>query len=120
MNNWLVIGSVQNWETALSQPVPIWGLRPAHKVAFDSLQAGDTVWFYATTPVRGVIGLGLVKDTYVDMNNPIWDDERKQKKVIWPHRFRIQVLKVVESQHWNQRIDITDFRLFWQNGFQQL
>lgn len=51
MNTWLVIGSVQNWETALAQPVPIWGLRPAHNAAFDAMQPGDTVWFYATSPV---------------------------------------------------------------------
>src|SRR5437773_5526307 len=121
MNNWLVIGSAQNWETALSQPVPIWGLKPAHKAAFSSVQPGDTVWFYATAPVSGVIGLGLVKDKYFDKNNLIWEEERKEKKVIWPYRFRIQVLKVVDRQHWkNERIDIRDFNLFWQNGFQQL
>lgn len=121
MNNWLVIGSVQNWETALSQPVPIWGLKPAHSAAFDSLQPGDTVWFYATAPVSGVVGLGLVKDKYFDKNNPIWPDELKEKKVIWPYRFRIQVLKVVDSQRWkHEKVDIRDFRLFWQNGFQQL
>jgi hypothetical protein len=121
MNNWLVIGSVQNWETALSQPVPIWGLKPAHKVAFDSLQPGDTTWFYATAPVSGVIGLGLVKDKYFDKNNPIWPDELKEKKVIWPYRFRIQVLKVIVSQRWtHERVEIRDFGLVWQNGFQQL
>ena len=121
MSNWLVIGSVQNWITALSQPVPIWGLRLGHKAAFDILQNGDTIWFYATSPVKGVIGLGLVKDKYFDKNNLIWDDERKERKVIWPYRFRIQVLKVVDTQHWKgERIDIRDFRLFWQNGFRKL
>lgn len=121
MTNWLVIGSVQNWETALSQPVPIWGLKPGHKVDFDTLQTSDTVWFYATAPVSGVIGLGLIKDKYIDKNNRIWDDERKEKKVIWPYRFRIQVLKVVDSRSWREeRINIGDFRLFWQNGFQAL
>src|ERR687887_122446 len=100
MNNWLVIGSVQNWETALSQPVPIWGLKPVHKTSFDALQPGDTIWFYATSPVAGVIGLGLVKDKYFDKNNLIWHAEKKERNVIWPYRFRFQVLKVVDAQHW--------------------
>src|SRR6476620_7691165 len=109
MNSSLVIGSVQNWETALSQPVPLWGLKATHKTAFQTLQAGDAVWFYATAPVRGVIGLGLIKDKYIDQNNLIWDEERKEKKVIWPYRFRIQVLKMVDWHRWNdERIDIRD------------
>ena len=121
MRNWLVIGSVQNWLTALSQPVPIWGLTPAHKAAFAILEAGDTIWFYATSPVRGVIGLGLVKDKYFDKGNLIWADEQTAKKVIWPHRFRIQVLKVIDVNQWKtDKIDIRDFGLFWQNGFQPL
>jgi len=121
MNTWLVIGSAQNWETALAQPVPIWGLRPAHKSAFDAMQPGDTVWFYATSPVAGVIGLGLVKDKYIDKSNLVWDEERREKKVIWPYRFRIQALKVIDTDHWKtDKVDIRDFRLFWQNGFQQL
>jgi hypothetical protein len=121
MNHWLVIGSVENWLTALSQPVPIWGLRPAHNAAFEALQTGDTVWFYAKSPVTGVTGLGLVKDKYLDKTNLIWPEEHKERRVIWPCRFRIQVLNVVGSQHWKaDKIDIRDFRLFWQNGFQQL
>lgn len=121
MNSWLVIGSVQNWITALSQPIPIWGLKPGHKGAFGALQAGDTIWFYATSPVTGVIGLGLVKDKYFDKGNLIWADEQRERRVIWPHRFRIQVLKVIDVQRWKtNKIDIRDFRLFWQNGFQQL
>ena len=121
MRNWLVIGSVQNWLTALSQPVPIWGLRPGQKTAFGALETGDTIWFYATSPVTGVIGVGFVKDKYFDKGNLIWADEQAERKVIWPHRFRIQVLKVIDARRWEtDKIDIRDFGLFWQNGFQQL
>src|SRR5438093_8320914 len=120
MRNWLVIGSTQNWLTALSQPVPIWGLKPAHNSAFGVLETGDTIWFYATSPVSGVIGVGLVRDKYFDNGNLIWAEEQRERKVIWPHRFRIQVLKVIDGQQWKRdKIDIGDFRLFWQNGFQQ-
>lgn len=27
---WLLIGSQENWTTALSQPIPIWGLRESY------------------------------------------------------------------------------------------
>lgn len=65
--------------------------------------------------------MGMVKDKYFDEGNLIWPDEHEGRKVIWPHRFRIQVLKVIDVDEWKiAKIDIRDFNLFWQNGFQQL
>jgi hypothetical protein len=120
-NNWLIIGRLKNWETALLQPVPLWGLKPVFNLAFTALNVGDIVWFYVTDPVKGVIGLGLVKDKYIDTNNLVWPEEQVKKAVIWPLRFRIQVLKVLNSDQWTAgRIKINDFRLNWQVGFQAL
>jgi hypothetical protein len=121
MNKWLVIGSVENWLTALSQPVPIWGLKPAHRAAFEAMESGDMIWIYAKSPVKGVIGLGQVKDKYFDNRTLIWPEEHGERRVIWPHRFRIQLLKVIDAEAWRtDKIDIRDFNLFWQNGFQPL
>jgi hypothetical protein len=119
--NWLVIGVPQHWETALSHPVPIWGLRPHYQAIFDALNTSDIVWLYATSPVRGVIGLGMIKDKYIDDKNLVWLEELKQKEVIWPLRFRIQVLKVITPDRWKKdNIKIADFNLNWQIGFQPL
>lgn len=119
--NWLVIGSPKNWTTALSQPLPIWGLKLAYKNVFQSLSSGDLVWFYATLPVSGVIGFGIVRDKYIDNANLVWEEELKEKEVIWPLRFRIQVLKVISEEQWRTNsIKISDFNLFWQRGFQSL
>jgi len=121
IKNWLVIGIPRNWETALSQPIPIWGLKPRYQTEFQVLNLGDLLWFYSTSPIAGVIGVGVVKDKYLDYINLIWDEELKQKEVIWPLRFRIQVLKVLPRVRWKtDRIKINDFQLFWQIGFQLL
>jgi len=119
--NWLVIGIPKNWETALSQPVPIWGLKPRYQEEFQSMNIGDLLWFYSTSPVKGVIGVGAVKDKYVDKINLVWREEFEKKEVIWPLRFRIQVLKVLPKELWKaEKIMIRDFNLFWQVGFQLL
>jgi len=119
IQNWLVIGVTKNWETALSQPVPIWGLKPRYKTDFSLLNVGDMIWFYATSPIKGIIGIGRVKDKYIDDTNLVWEDELKQKEVIWPLRFRIHVLKVIARDWWKlDNIKIGDFRLNWQVGFQ--
>ncbi len=119
--NWLLIGVVKNWETALSQPVPLWGLKQQYSYEFQAMQPGDIVWFYATRPVSGVIGIGKVKDKYIDSVNLTWEEEIRQKKVVWPLRFRIQVLKVLPLAQWKTScVNIKDFGLFWQQGFQLL
>jgi len=121
IQNWLVIGIPQNWETALLQPMPIWGLKDVYKSRFQSMKASDLIWFYASKPVGGIIGVGVVKDQYVDNTNLVWPDELKQGKVIWPLRFRIHVLKVLPKESWKtHRIKIDDFDLVWQIGFQLL
>jgi hypothetical protein len=121
VKNWLVIGVAKNWETALSQPVPIWGLKPIYRLEFESLNIGDILWFYATSPIGGVIGLGSVKDKYIDNINLVWPEELATKKVIWPLRFRIHVLKLLPQQLWKtNKIKISDFNLLWQRGFQAL
>lgn len=50
-----------------------------------------------------------------------WNEERASGRVIWPYRFRFRVLKVIDHQQWQaRRIDIREFGLVWQRGFQQL
>lgn len=121
MQNWLVIGIPKNWETATSQPVPIWGLKPRYQAEFQAMNIGDILWFYSTSPVGGVIGVGVVKDKYIDNVNLVWEEELKRKEVIWPLRFRIHVLKILPKARWKtDRIKINDFGLFWQVGFQLL
>jgi hypothetical protein len=120
-NNWLVIGISKNWEKALSQPVPLWGLKQRYKSEFHVLSIGDVAWFYVTSPISGIIGIGIIKDKYIDNMNLVWEEELRKKGVIWPLRFRIQVLKVVSREKWlKANIKINDFNLNWQIGFQLL
>lgn len=117
----MVIGSKENWETALAQPMPIWGLRPSYRPDFSYLSPSDFLWFYVKSPIKGIIGVGSVKDKYVDLENLVWEDEIKRGKTIWPLRFRIHVLKVLPHELWKSEcIKINDFNLFWQKGFQPL
>lgn len=119
--NWLIIGVPKNWETALSQPMPIWGLKSRYQAEFQNMNIGDILWFYSTSPVGGIIGMGALKDKYVDNANLVWEEELKQKEVIWPLRFRIHVLKILPKIRWKtDKVRINDFNLFWQIGFHLL
>jgi len=123
---WLVMGSEANWETAVSQPLPIWGLKDRYLGEFGRLNIGDYLIFYAVSPVRGVIGLGAVKDKYIDRQNLVWEDEKKSNRVIWPLRFRMDVLHLLTKNLWHNKkyelspIIISDLNIMWRIGFQEL
>lgn len=125
MNNephsWLVIGVSSNWDTSLAQPIPLWGLKNVYFESFQLMHSGDIIWIYVTTPIKGVIGVGVVKDKYIDNVSRVWPQEQQKQQVIWPLRFRIQLLKLLPRELWeDKRININDFGLNWQRGFQRL
>ncbi len=119
--NWLVVGVEENWDTAFAQPLPIWGLKNIRRGEFEQLNTGDIIWCYATSPVKGIIGVCLALEKYIDKKNLVWYEELINNKVIWPLRFRIQPLKLLPNQRWiNDKIEINDFGLNLQIGFQLL
>jgi len=89
MNYWLVVGMPQNWEIAFTHG-NIWGLKQTQFHLWKSLKENDKVIFYVTSPVKGVIGHGVVR-TKFPQDEPLWPDEIKQRKVIWPLRFEFDV-----------------------------
>ncbi|MGC9049249.1 MAG: hypothetical protein ACP5IX_03490 [Patescibacteria group bacterium] len=86
----------------------------------------DLCIFYVKSPIKGVVGIGLVKDKYIDRTNKIWKEEIESKKVIWPLRFRLQVLNVLPFEAWGSKesrlspINISELPIIWRIGFQQL
>ena len=69
----------------------------------------------------GSFSCGAAKDKYIDNTSLVWDEEIKNQRVIWPLRFRIQVLKVLPVFKWkDDNIKIKDFELFWQTSLHLL
>ncbi len=119
--SWLVIGIPENWDTSLAHPIPLWGLKPHYSTAFQLLREGDVLWIYVTAPVKGIVGVGYLKDKYIESSNLFWPEECEKRKVIWPFRFRIHLQKCIARNLWeSKKIPIGDFGLNWQIGFQSL
>ena len=117
MNYWLVVGGKKNWEIAFNHG-NIWGLRETQKHLWDSLQEEDELIFYATTPIVGVIGHGIVR-TKMKQTRPLWPDEIKKNEVIWPLRFEFDVKHVIQPDDWEEK-RIENKALFPRAGFQPL
>ena len=114
---WLVVGSVKNWQTAFDHG-NIWGLKVTQRHLWDNLQEDDILLFYATTPVVGVIGYGTVR-TKFRQDKPLWPQELKEGKVIWPLRFEFDVEHCIPPDRWREEKLISK-DLWPRGGFQML
>lgn len=97
---WLAVGRPEHWKIAFEYG-SIWGLKATSRqtVLWGNIQQGDRVLFYATSPVSGVIGYGVVR-TKFRQDKPLWPQEVKEDKVIWPHRFEFDVEYCLPQDKW--------------------
>jgi hypothetical protein len=100
MHFWISTGSVQNWEKAIAEN--IWGVVEGLKSQWEKLERGDILFFYATSPVSGVIGLGRIESKF-KQDKPLWDKEVKENKIIWPYRYDFKVEYVLPRSDWETR-----------------
>ncbi len=98
---WTLVGSRENWITALGS-AGIWGVRPGLEREWKRLMAGDFVLFYCTSPVSGVIGVGSVTAKF-KQDTPLWPDEVASGKVIYPYRFEFKTAFLVPESEWKSR-----------------
>lgn len=117
MNYWLVVGSPKNWHIAFKHG-HIWGLKETQRHLWEGVNESDKLIFYATAPVAGIIGYGIAR-TKFKQDKPLWPDEIKQRKVIWPLRFEFDVEFCLAPDKWASE-KITSRELWPRAGFQLL
>jgi len=116
-NYWLVVGSPHNWRTAFEHK-NIWGLKRTQRHLWENLNEKDALLFYVTSPVSGIIGYGIVR-TKFPQDQPLWPQEIKENRVIWPLRFEFDVERCLPPDKW-QTSKIASRELFPRGGFQEL
>lgn len=95
---WLVVGSPQNWQTAFEHG-NLWGLKGTQQNLWEHLSTGDQVLLYASSPVRGLIGYGTVRNKF-RQDQPLWPEEVKQGKILWPLIFEFDVAYCLPQDRW--------------------
>lgn len=114
---WMAVGSPLNWAEAF-QKGNIWGLTQRQKRRWETLAENDVVLFYATETVAGIIGYGSVQTKFIQ-DQPLWTEEIKQGKVIWPLRFEFNVEHCLPPNRWEvDRITSDTLKLKVAVGFQ--
>ena len=120
-NWWLAVGRPGHWQIAFEHG-NIWGLKATTRqiALWERLSQGDHVLFYATSPVSGVIGCGVVR-TKFRQDRPLWPQEVKEDKVIWPYRFEFDVEYCLPQDRWKTHKIVSDnVRAIVRGGFQAI
>ncbi len=117
MNYWLAVGKPKNWGTAFNYG-DIWGLKETQRHLWEGLKEKDKVIFYATYPISGIIGYGIVR-TKIRQNKPLWPEEIRKNTVIWPLRFELDVKACFAQKEWKTK-KLTSEVIWPRAGFQLL
>lgn len=116
---WLAVGTPQNWQTAFEQG-NTWGLKPTQASLWTALNEGDTLVFYVTKPIGGTIGYGVVH-TKLRQDKPLWSQEVRERRVIWPLRLAFQITYLLPQDRWlTNRVITPRLRNIVRGGFQLL
>ncbi len=86
---------------------------------WERLAGGDTVLFYATSPVGRVIGYGRMLSEF-KQDKPLWPEERVEGRVIWPLRFQFDVSFRLRREEWEKGLSHPELRSRVRSGFQAL
>lgn len=102
-NWWVIVGSEENWDSAIQGTTGIWGVRdkPVLKKYWTDLKKGGYILFYVTSPVSGIVGYGQIESKN-KQDKPLWPDELRQNKVIYPWRFYFNILHILPTQLWKE------------------
>jgi len=116
---WLAVGPQENWDTAFQQK-NIWGLTDRQKHVWNKLAEKDVVLFYATKPISGMVGYGVVQ-TKFKQSEPLWPQEIAEGKVMWPNRFEFKVAYCLPRLDWEElKLDSDTLKLRAGMGFNKI
>jgi len=111
VNYHILTGSLKNWEIGI--PNSIWGVKKGLKSKWDSLNEGDILFFYVTSPISGIIGFGKVTNKFVGKNK-LWSDEIREDRIIYPYRFEFEIKYVIPKPWDEKKISISGLKVgFW-------
>ena len=120
MTYWMATGPGGSWEVGLQPKRKMWGMIARYEREWDQVAPGDTVLFYATSPIKGVFGYGKVRSK-VKEDTPLWAQEREEGKAIWPFRLVLDVESSLPKKSWEtKRIRVSPKQAVRQRGFQKL
>jgi hypothetical protein len=90
----ILVGDEGTWKAALEHQQ--WGFTQKSFGHWRTINEGDFVAFYVTTPIKKIIGFAKITEKFVSKDF-IWPDEKFFKRSLWGNRIRFEILTVLEN-----------------------
>ncbi len=91
MTHWLLVSSVENFETSRARGFDIAGMKSRWRKAAAEVRPGDTVFFYVTK-IKAIAGEATATSEYYEDQTKIWESTKPGET--YPFRFQIKMQKV--------------------------
>jgi len=101
MAEWIAVGPPENWEKAL-EGENIWGVPQRYEKLWSEMREGDLLFFYVTSPVKGVVGYGRILSTFRE-EEPFWPQEQKEGRALWPLRMKFKPEALLPKERWAEK-----------------
>jgi predicted RNA-binding protein len=109
MKVWICSGSPKNWGTAFL--TNMWGVKEKFRRLWEKLEKDDILIFYVSSPIKGFVGVGRLKNKF-KQSTPLWPEEIKENRVIWPYRYEFSIEFALPSYEWKvKKVSITGLKL---------
>ena len=95
--HWLAIGSIERWKQALE--LSTCGMTKRYEDFWKRVSPKDILFFYVTSPVKGVVGYGVIMEKLKE-NKPLWPEEVHKRRVLWPLRLGFEVTHCLPPEQW--------------------
>jgi len=105
---WIAPGKPENWAVAVASST--WGLGPTKEPRWNSIRSGDKLFFYVTSPISGVVGVGRITRKAIG-HEPLWPREYELDMVLYPLRFRFAVERLLDPSLWpTKAVSVSDLK----------
>ncbi len=117
MASYLLVGPPANWKIGIDAGK--WGLSINHRHPWERMAQGDTLFFYVTRPVSGLVGYGYVIGTQ-RVSSFFWPDESRKRESLWPLQIEFKIGKSLDSGNWENHRFTPQKPLYVQRSIQKL
>ena len=91
---YLLVGDEETWNISLKKN--LWGFSQKTKGLWNTTNIGDYVGFYVTSPIKKIIGFGIIKNKFIG-TDIVWKDEKLFERPFWNYRMEFDIIYVVDS-----------------------
>ena len=97
-SNWIIVGSLENFNTTREQGFTVQGIKSRHRKKADQMRPGDRIAWYVTG-IKAFAGTATITSEYYEDHTVIWKSTNKKRDdEVYPFRFKISPDTILDGE----------------------